>query len=127
MISISLTGQIVISDGTTGTVSLQKQLSLVMSGITFSQAQTVPVSTTITGITLPIALVQFAYIKNLHAANTVDVHWAPTGQGSTTIITLQPGSAIILSEGSSVPTSGITSISLQANVANTPVEYILGG
>lgn len=126
-ISISLTGQIVVSDGTTGAISLQKQLSLTMPGVVFSQAQTVPVGLGATPISLPIALVQFAYIKNLHAANTVSVTWTPANGASNPVITLQPGSAIILLEAAPLPSSGISAISLSSNVANTPVEYILGG
>jgi len=126
-VTISLVGQITATDGTSGAVSLQKQLSLMMPGIIFSQAQSVPIGTSATAISLPIPLVQFVYVKNLHASNTVTVSWTPSGGASNPVIVLQPGSVIILLEANPVPGSGITALSLQASVANTPVEYILGG
>jgi len=126
-VSISLTGQITISDGVLGTISLQKQLSILMPGFVFSEAQTLPIGTGPTTISLPISPAQFLYIKNLHAANFITVTWTPTGGASNTVLVLQPGSSIIFSEAAPVPSSGITALSLQANVPNTPVEFILGG
>jgi hypothetical protein len=126
-ITVTLQGQIIISDGTTGVVSLQKQLSLVMPGVVFSQAQTLPVGIGATTISLPISPVQFLYLKNLHAANVVTVTWTPSGGASNVVVVLQPGSMIMFTEANPVPGSGITALSLQANVGNTPVEFIVGG
>jgi hypothetical protein len=69
--------------------------------------------------------VNFVYIKNNHATNTVTVTWTPNGGASAVVQTLEPGSALILSQA--VTAAGITALSLQASGASTPVEYILVG
>jgi len=126
-VSISLTGQMVVSDGVLGTTSLQKQLSVIMPGFAFSEAQYLSIGTASTSISLPISPVQFVYIKNLHTVNVITVTWTPNAGASNPVIALQPGSLIILSEALNTPSSGITALSLQANLPNTPVEFLLGG
>jgi hypothetical protein len=124
-VSISLSGQITISDGSSGAVSLQKQVSAMMvAGSSFNQA-TVSVGVASTSLVLPITPIQFAYFKNLHAIQTVNVTWTTPVGGSATVLTLEPGAVLVVNETN--PGGGITAISLQASGASTPVEYILGG
>lgn len=125
-ISISLTGQIAVSDGTTGAVSLQKQVSAAMIiGSFFSEAQGLTVGTAVTNLTLPGTPVQFLYIKNLHAVQTVIVTWTPLGGASNVVTVLEPGAVIILVETN--PGAGLSAVSLQASGASTPVEFLIGG
>jgi hypothetical protein len=124
-INILLTGQIVVSDGTTGMVSLQKQLnSTMIVGSAFSEVQNLSVGVGATPITLPVATVQFVYIKNLHATQSVAVTWTALPGGSNFAITLEPGAIVIILEAAAG--GGISALSLQASGASTPVEFILG-
>jgi hypothetical protein len=125
-INISLSGQITVSDGTTGTVSLQKQITAAMVvGSAFSEVQSLNVGTGSVSLILPIAVVQFIYIKNLHATQFVSITWTTVASGSSYATTLEPGSVIVISEAT--VGGGVTAISLQASGTGTPVEFILGG
>lgn len=121
-ITITTGGQMTVTDSTTGIQALQKQLSQVMTGTSFSEAQTISIGTSATSLTLPLAQANFVYIKNLHASQTVTVSWTPTGGSSATIATLGPGNLIVLAGA-----NGVTAVSLTASGASTPVEYIIGG
>ena len=125
-ITVTLQGQIVITDGTSGAVALQKQVSAVMIvGSAYSQAQSLIVGTLSTVIALPVIPIQFVYIKNLHGIQSVAVTWTTPANGSNPVITLEPGAMLIFSETN--PGAGITAMSLQASGSSTPVEMIVGG
>ncbi|SRR6266566_787516 len=125
-INISLLGTITVADSTTGLTSLTKSVSGAMViGSAFTQVQNLNIGTASTTLALPVNPVQFAYIKNLHANQTVAVTWTTPVGGSVLAITLEPGAVIIFQEA--LPGAGITAISLQASGASTPVEFLLGG
>lgn len=125
-LTITLQGQIAITDGASGTIALQKQVSATMvSGSAFSQAQSLSLGTSSISLVLPVTPVQFLYLKNLHSTQTVGVTWTTPAGGSQFIVTLEPGAVIVFSETN--PGAGITAVSLQASGASTPVEFILGG
>lgn len=126
MITITLQGQISVTDGVSGTIALQKQVSATMvAGSSFSQAQSLSVGTASANLILPVTPVQFIYLKNLHTIQSVSVTWTTPANGSNPVITLEPGAVLIFSETN--PGAGITAVSLQASGASTPVEFILGG
>lgn len=125
-ITAQVLGSIQLSDSATGSSPFIKQFaSLLMQGTSYSEAQSLSLPASLTSITLPISPVQFLYIKNLHAVNTILVTWTPTGGSTASILTLEPGSAILYIE---IATGGgITALSLTASGAATPCEYILAG
>lgn len=125
-ITITLTGQISITDGSSGAVALQKQVSSVMvAGSAFSQVQSLAIGTSSISLTLPVTPVQFVYLKNLHSTQSVAVTWTTPAGGSQFIATLEPSAILVFSETN--PGAGITALSLQASGAGTSVELIIGG
>ena len=76
--------------------------------------------------TLPISPVQFIYLKNSHATQTIQVTLTPTGGVSAIVQTLRPNDWIIFST-SAGSGSGFTALSLTASGAATTGEMILGG
>lgn len=77
-------------------------------------------------ISLPSATIFNLYIRNLAApgGSIVTVKWTPTGGAAVTILALQPGSVIIFWE--IVAVGGITTLTLNPTINNTPVEMFLG-
>jgi hypothetical protein len=125
-VSLSLVGNINVADSTTGIIALQKQLtSLTTTGSVFGEAQSVSIGTSPVAIALPITPIQFLYIKNLHATNTVTVTWTPLSGTSATIQILEPGSAIIFCQA--IAGAGISALTVVASGTTTQIEYILGG
>jgi hypothetical protein len=125
-ITASLNGNITVTDGVTGTVAFTKLLTaLATVGSVWNEASTVAIGTSPTSITLPVSPANFLYIKNLHATQTLAVSWTPNGGASNPVVTLQPGSAIIIVEG--LNTSGITALSVTGSGAGTTVEYLIAG
>lgn len=78
-------------------------------------------------ITLPCTPVSQLYIRNKHAANTVQVTWTDNGGAPLLVITLNPGDQILLWADPTKTTPGITSLTLTASGASTNVEMFLGG
>lgn len=125
-VTVGLNGNISVTDSTTGTTSLRKIFAaLTTQGTVVSEAQSASVGTSPTAIGLPVSPTNFIYIKNLHATQTLTVTWTPNGGSSNPVLTLQPGSAIIVSENNLV--SGITALTLTGSGAATTYEYILAG
>jgi len=73
----------------------------------------------------PVGTAWFAYIKNLHATQTIAVTCTPAG-GSAWVspLVLEPG-GIFMYLNSSEAGGGVTAISLLANGVNTPAEILL--
>lgn len=126
-IKVSISGNILISDQITGSVSLQKPISNSYSGTLETYAQQVIVGTGSTTVTLPVSPAEFVYLKNLSttAGTTITATWTPTGGTSATVITLDPGAYIILCEATT--TNGISAFSLAGSTAGVPVEWIVAG
>jgi hypothetical protein len=126
-ISLGLTGYIQATDSVSGTVALQKALSsLSNSGLTgFGETQVGSYGTSPTSISLPVSPAQFVYIKNTHGSQTLSVTWTPQGGASNPVITLEPGSAIILVEAAAG--AGISALSLTGSASGTTAEFIIGG
>lgn len=122
----SATGNVTLSDNVSGSTTFSKVLNSVVTGDLSSFAQSLPVGTSATTLSIPNSLAQFVYIKNLSsiAANTVTVTWTPGGGSSATVITLDPGGVLILAENG---VSGISAMSILATAVNTPVEFLLVG
>lgn len=126
-VSVSLTGSIKATDSVSGTISLSKVLTaLVTPGTAWTEAQALAIGTSPTSVTLPISPVTFVYLKNTHATQTLTVAWTPNGGSSNTVVVLQPGSYISFGETVQA-TSGVTTITLTGSGAGTTVEYIIGG
>lgn len=124
-IQSNFSGSIQLTDPNTGTVQLYKALTAIFTGTISTVAESLSIGTSPTSIALPITPTQVVYIKNLHASNTVTVTWTPNSGSSNIVITLQPGSMILLNEANA--TSGISALSLTASGATTPVDYVLVG
>lgn len=77
-------------------------------------------------ITLPLSPTLQVYIKNLHATSLLTVKWTPSGGAAATIIVLQPGSIIMFWEVATAASAGISTLTLNPSLANTPVEMFLG-
>lgn len=91
-----------------------------MSACTFGQAL---LTTSATPVTLPISPTQLLYGKHLGVSGTITFTWTPSGGASATIIVIQPGGMIFFFN----PANGITALTVQASVANTPIDYVLAG
>lgn len=125
-VSATLSGTIQLTDSTSSVVAFRKNLAnLLFTGTIFEEGQSVSIPASPTSITLPISPVQFVYVKNLHATQTIQVTWTPTGGASNVVSTLQPGSCIILCE--TATGGGISALSLLGSGAATLVEYIIAG
>lgn len=122
----SATGNVTLSDNVSGSTTFSKVLNSVVTGDLSSFAQSLPVGTSATTLSIPNSLAQFVYIKNLSSISgtTVSITWTPTGGTSQDIITLDPGGVMIFAEGGF---NGITAMSLSASAASTPVEFLLVG
>lgn len=91
-----------------------------LNACTFGQAT---LSASLTPVTLPASPTQLLYAKHLGASGTITFTWTPVGSSSAQIMVIQPGGLIFFFN----PTGGITALSVQASVANTPVDYVLAG
>jgi len=87
---------------------------------TFGQAS-LPAS--LTPVTLPISPTQLLYGKHLGTTGTITFTWTAVGATSAEIMVLQPGGVIFFFN----PANGITALSVQASIANTPIDYVLAG
>lgn len=125
-ITASLTGNITITDGSTGMIALSKALSgLAVTGTSFGEVSPASIGTSPTSISLPVSPTNFVYIKNTHATQTLTITWTPNGGSSNAVVTLKPSSSIILTEAASGV--GITALTLTGSGAATSCEYILAG
>jgi len=125
-ITASINGNITVTDGQTGTVAYTKLLTaLSTTGTAFGEVSSASIGTSPTSITLPVSPVQFLYVKNLHASNTLTVTWTPNGGSSAVILVLQPGSSIQFEEVASG--SGITALTLTGSASSTTCEFLLCG
>src|SRR5271156_5061983 len=92
-------GSIQLTDSTVGSTPFIKQLAaLLVQGTSYQESQSISLASGSTAITLPISPLQFLYIKNLHAVNTIIVTWTPTSGSSAAVQTLQPGGFIVFGE-----------------------------
>jgi hypothetical protein len=115
-----------ISTGVSGDSLLNKILALASANCTQeSKAEGQSIPNSATAISLPISPCQVVWIKNTGNTNALQVTWTPQGGASNIVISLQPGSGILLIEAATG--SGISALSLQAAAASTTVEYYLAG
>lgn len=91
-----------------------------MNACTFGQAS---LAASLTPVTLPASPTQLLYAKHLGVAGTITFTWTPVGSGSAQIMVIQPGGLLFFFN----PANGITALSVQASLANTPVDYVLAG
>jgi hypothetical protein len=126
-VTASIRGTLQITDSLTGSVSLSKVLNSAYTGTVESYGQSVVVGTSTVTVSLPVSPAEFVYIKNLSTTSgvTLAVTWTPVSGTSASVVVLDPGAVIILSE---VGTSnGITALSLISNTLGTPCEFIVCG
>jgi hypothetical protein len=124
--TVSLNGYVQATDSITGTVALKRLFqSLATTGTVFVESQGASVGSSPTAITLAVSPVQFIYIKNTHANQTITVTWTPNGGSSNPVVTLEPGSAIILVEATTG--AGITALTLTGSGASTTYEFVYSG
>lgn len=91
-----------------------------MNACTFGQAL---LPTGSTPVTLPASPTQLLYAKHLGATGTLTFTWTPVGSGSVQVMVIQPGGMLFFFN----PANGITALTVQASVANLPVDYVLAG
>jgi hypothetical protein len=91
-----------------------------MNAATFGQAS---LAASLTPVTLPASPTQLLYAKHLGVAGTITFTWTPVGSGSVQIMVIQPGGMLFFYN----PANGITALSVQASLPNTPVDYVLAG
>jgi hypothetical protein len=91
-----------------------------MNAATFGQAL-LPAS--LLAVTLPASPTQLLYAKHMGISGTITFTWTPVGSGSAQIMVLQPGGMLFFFN----PANGITALSVQASIANIPVDYVLAG
>lgn len=81
-----------------------------------------------TNLVLPAATVWFAYFRNLHASQNVNIVMTPAG-GSAWVspLVLAPGAAFVYAAPytSNPAAGGVTAITLSASGASTPVELAI--
>jgi hypothetical protein len=116
-------GVIAFIDPANTQVPIYKQIPPVtanMTACTFGQAL---LAASLTPVTLPISPTQLLYAKHLGASGTITFTWTPVGSASAQIMVLQPGAVLFFFN----PANGITALSVQASIANIPVDYVLAG
>jgi hypothetical protein len=91
-----------------------------LNACTFGQAN---LAASLTPVTLPASPTQLFYAKHLGATGTITFTWTPVGSSSVVVQVLQPGGMLLFFN----PANGITALSVQASLANTPVDYVLAG
>lgn len=129
--TVSLQGMITLTDNLIGSVQMQKQLNLPVTGTVDSQSNGFTVNTTSSSLPVPVSPATFVYIRNLSTTATVTVTWTPNTAISATVIVLQPGSVanngsyILFEETNS--SSGITAVSVIASLNLTPIEFLILG
>jgi hypothetical protein len=126
----SVKGVITLSDNISGSTTFSKVLNSAYAGDLSSFAQSFPVLSTGTVVSVPNASCQFLYIKNLASTSgqNVSITWTPTGASSEAVFTLSPGSIILFSEADAV--NGISALTLTATgttTVGTTVEFLLVG
>lgn len=108
----------------TGASGVNKNYVLAMQGSTSTAYSAQAVATGGTTFTLPLATVNFIYVKNT-GNFPVTVTWTPYGGSPNVVMTLQPGGFVF--DGNSAVGSGITSLSMQAVGGNSTVDCVLFG
>jgi hypothetical protein len=96
------------------------QITANMNACTFGQAS---LPTGVTPVALPASPTQLLYAKHLGTTGTLTFTWTPVGSGSAQIMIIQPGGMLFFFN----PANGITALTVQASVANLPVDYVLAG
>jgi hypothetical protein len=91
-----------------------------MNAATFGQAL---LATGSTPVTLPASPTQLLYAKHLGVSGTITFTWTPVGSGPVQVMVIQPGGMLFFFN----PANGITALTVQASVANLPVDYVLAG
>lgn len=125
-VTVSLVGQMNLTDSDTGTTQLAKVLTgLATTGSVSELTNTLSLASGANAVALPVSPTQYIYLKNLHPTNTVIVTWTPLGGSSNPVCTLGPGGWIIM--GNSSAGGGISALSLNASAAGTPVEFLFLG
>ena len=123
-VQVSLKGAVIsFTDPTNTQAPIYKVIPTLlqtMSSCIFGQST---LSAGLTAVTLPITPTQLLYAKYLGTTGTITFTWAPTEAGSVEVMVLQPGGVIFFFN----PADGISSLSVNASVANTPVDYVLAG
>jgi hypothetical protein len=124
--SVSLNGTIKALDTVAGTSALIKNVNQTSAaGTTFSEASGFIAHSGGTAVPLPVANIDFLYVKNLDVAATILVTWTPNGGSTLNPITLEPGGFIMFSEGATG--AGITALTLTSSASQSLVEFVLGG
>jgi hypothetical protein len=129
-VTASVVGSIKLSDNLTGSTTFSKVLNSAYAGDLSSFAQSFPVLSTGTVVSVPNSSGQFFYCKNLASTSgqNVSITWTPTGASSEIVFTLSPGSIILFSEADAV--NGISALTLTATgttTVGTTVEFLLVG
>jgi hypothetical protein len=123
-VQVDLSGTVISFIDPAGTQApIYKQIPIVianMNACTFGQAS-LPASLVV--VTLPASPTQLLYAKHLGVSGTITFTWTPAGSTSAEIMVLQPGAVLFFFN----PANGITALSVQASIANTPVDYVLAG
>lgn len=79
-------------------------------------------------ITLPITPTLQLYVRNVtNGFNLLTVQWTPQGGSNATVQTLGPGGVVLIWQQTTSTAQGITSLTFTGSLANTAVEYCLGG
>lgn len=125
--TVQVAGNITLQTGRAGDIPFPVALALAALTCTVIQGP-VPLSLAsgANAQTLPIATIQFYYLKNTHATQTIAVTLTPTGGASAIVNTLRPGDWMMLSTSAGAG-SGFTALSLNASGAATTAEQILAG
>lgn len=125
--TVQVTGNITLQTGRVGDIPFPVALALAALSCTVIEGP-VPLSLAsgANAQTLPIATIQFYYLKNTHATQTIQITLTPTGGVSAIVMTLRPGDFIMFST-SAGSGSGFTALSLNASGAATTAEQIMAG
>jgi len=85
----------------------------------------VPTSPTVITFPFGVGQVQALYVRNVGAANSLNVIWTPQGGGSNPVITLTPGGMLLFLEPDL--TKGISALSLQSVSTSTNADLVIAG
>jgi hypothetical protein len=124
--SVSLNGNIQATDNVTGTVALTKIFSgLVCTANAFLENAAGSCDTSGEVQSLPVSTVNFVYVKNLHATQTISVSVTPSGGSLEPACVLPPSSAFIYVASASG--GGLTEVKLIGSGSGTTFESVFAG
>jgi hypothetical protein len=129
--SNSLSATIIATEDTTGNVPINRGLGNLSFDSIFAEFTAYQnLSNGDNVITLPNSPAYQVYVKNNGSVGNIIVKFTPQGGAQQVSPSLGPGEIFLLWQANSslaAALAGITALTVNANQANIPIEYFIGG